>query len=48
MPSMDDRLLALGRVVVDAAAFGEGDGVGVVTAFEDEGVYDAAREDANV
>ena len=48
MPSMDDRLLALGRVVVDAAAFGEGDGVGVVTAFEDEGVYDAVREDPSV
>ena len=45
---MDDRLPALGRVVVGAADFGGGDGVGVVTAFEDEGVYDAAREDASV
>ena len=48
MPSMDDRLSALGRAVVDAVDFGEGDGVGVATVFEDDGLYDAAREDASV
>lgn len=51
MPSIDDRLLALG-LVVSVVDFGEDEAEGIVVGaaagFEDEGVYDAVREDASV